>query len=628
MQPFGTLVLVKERCLCVLDLGYVPEKEPTFLPWFSAELRQTDLGVTHPQSKRGRTSAPLTSRPWVAVLMLAVISLLYMAGQAEVSAQAFYGVTVEVTGFPSTLTTAIFLDGVYNGTIQGGAARTYNFSAIPPVTHTVTVDFYVPGSQGRNGTRYVNRVNTWSFTGPGYHEFEYSAQYFLTVQSDYGTVSGQAWYDSGETAYAAVSVGEISAGLGTRHFFAGWGGDATGTGLRSNEIVMNGPKKAIANWKTQYLLTITVSPPSLVQPNGAGWKDAGTTATFSVVDMLGSGVGTRFVFDYWSGDYAGQSSAGSILMDGPKSVVANYKAQYQLTIRYSPQSLGETMNLTGAGWHDALSTVALGPAPTQLEISQVERLILDGWIDNGSQLGQRTTIEVFMDEPHTIDLIYHRQFLIRVQSEYGQVHGGGWYDEGSVATFGVGDVPSEWMVQRVFKGWNVQPQTTIETAGQNEWQIRVDRPYVLEAVWEQNFNPLIAVVGGVGAVGALIAVGAVVALRYNRGLGLLRSPLGRRRRGEPPPLVPSGFKSCVSCAARIPAAAAFCHFCGRNQETRTAPRESRIQPAAGAVDDRVFDYIVAHEGVISLSKAAQDLGINLDELKAATERLKKSGRLG
>jgi hypothetical protein len=45
------------------------------------------------------------------------------------------------------------------------------------------------------------------------------------------------------------------------------------------------------------------------------------------------------------------------------------------------------------------------------------------------------------------------------------------------------------------------------------------------------------------------------------------------------------------------------------------------------LDDKVYDYIVKHEGVISLSAASAELGIPVDELKEIAERLKNQGRL-
>jgi len=70
----------------------------------------------------------------------------------------------------------------------------------------------------------------------------------------------------------------------------------------------------------------------------------------------------------------------------------------------------------------------------------------------------------------------------------------------------------------------------------------------------------------------------------------------------------------------------------REMPTRMEPKPQptvRIIPleAFPSMDDKVFDYIAEHEGVISLSQASEELGISLEELKASIERLKKEGKL-
>jgi hypothetical protein len=45
------------------------------------------------------------------------------------------------------------------------------------------------------------------------------------------------------------------------------------------------------------------------------------------------------------------------------------------------------------------------------------------------------------------------------------------------------------------------------------------------------------------------------------------------------------------------------------------------------MDKRVFDYIVTHNGTISLSQASRDLSLSHDNLQSSIERLKSSGAL-
>jgi len=70
----------------------------------------------------------------------------------------------------------------------------------------------------------------------------------------------------------------------------------------------------------------------------------------------------------------------------------------------------------------------------------------------------------------------------------------------------------------------------------------------------------------------------------------------------------------------------------REMPTRMEPKPQpavRIIPleASPSMDDKVFDYIAEHEGVISLSQASEELGISMEELKASIERLTKEGKL-
>lgn len=74
-------------------------------------------------------------------------------------------------------------------------------------------------------------------------------------------------------------------------------------------------------------------------------------------------------------------------------------------------------------------------------------------------------------------------------------------------------------------------------------------------------------------------------------------------------------QSCTFCGFIFPSGNQPCPRCGRTPE--------RITP----FEQRVLDYISAHDGTISLSQAAQDLSISSTLLSQAIERLKATGRL-
>jgi len=104
--------------------------------------------------------------------------------------------------------------------------------------------------------------------------------------------------------------------------------------------------------------------------------------------------------------------------------------------------------------------------------------------------------------------------------------------------------------------------------------------------------------------------------------------------------------NCHHCGATIPYDSVFCAFCGdrarspagsfKKPEVSPAAKEEKEIPKSipigvmltlDKMDKKVYDYILEHEGTVSLSQAAKDLGISLDELRAAIDRLISQRRL-
>ncbi|MEO0252441.1 MAG: hypothetical protein ABIM44_09450, partial [candidate division WOR-3 bacterium] len=61
-------------------------------------------------------------------------------------------------------------------------------------------------------------------------------------------------------------------------------------------------------------------------PKGEGWYNEGETATFSVNSPIGFLI--QQVFTQWSGDSTATTPTASIVMDGPKTVIAKWKTDY------------------------------------------------------------------------------------------------------------------------------------------------------------------------------------------------------------------------------------------------------------------------------------------------------------
>jgi hypothetical protein len=527
----------------------------------------------------------------------------------HVNAQLSYEVTVTCQGLPGGLGAGLYVDGASNGTLSSGQTRYFTFSSTG-LTHTISLDPYVPTSNGANGTRYYDSNPSWAFSGSGNHTFTYSTQFYLGVQTAYSSISGEGWYDAGSSVQPVLQAGEVVEQQGIRLLFTGWSGDASGANLTSNPITMDGPKNASAIWKTQFLLTLQSDPANVTTLSGSGWYDDGSSANFYAPPSISATSNSRLRFGSWSGDYVGQLANGTVVMDRPKVVTAHFIVQYLLDIGYDPPSVVSSYNATNAGWYDADSYVQIGPAPSFVNVSSVERLSFIGWVDNGRPTSN-VSLTIYMDGPHKIVLSYMTQYYIDVESTYGSTSGSGWYNRGSSAQISVSGAET-WPIPHVLDGWTVNPSTGSLTKTDDSWSLAVDQPYVLQAQWSIDYLPLM-LVGGVGA--AVIVVSAGLAVAYRR----------RRSRVLGSGQVPIARRGCASCGSNLPEGATFCQRCGASAE----PVPSAIPSVATVptLEDKVYDYIANHEGVISLSKAADELGVTVEQLKEITDRLKREGRL-
>lgn len=125
-----------------------------------------------------------------------------------------------------------------------------SFTWAPGSSHDLEVESSVSGG---NGIKYV--FDSWddgtqsafrTISNGGVYTANYTTQYYLNVESDYGDPQGEGWYDSGSTATISVTSPE---GAIIRQVFTDWSGDYSGTAA-SASVTMDGPKTITANWKS------------------------------------------------------------------------------------------------------------------------------------------------------------------------------------------------------------------------------------------------------------------------------------------------------------------------------------------------------------------------------------------
>ena len=132
-----------------------------------------------------------------------------------------------------------------------------------------------------------------------------------------------------------------------------------------------------------YYLTVETSPLGVNSPSGEGWYDSGSLATISTpqdVDIVAGS--SRYDFRGWTGDpniTDASSPSTTVLMDGAKTVTANYVIQYKLTMS---TDFGTTSPSVGDNWYDNGSVVTI--SATAPSAGGGEQYVWNGWTGTGS----------------------------------------------------------------------------------------------------------------------------------------------------------------------------------------------------------------------------------------------------
>jgi hypothetical protein len=127
-------------------------------------------------------------------------------------------------------------------------------------------------------------------------------------------------WDNGST-HMMQTTSTLESQEGVRYAFLAWSGGSTDL-TRTITITQHGDYSAL--FKTQYQLKVISD---LGNPQGEGWYDTGSTATFSVTSPSPSSglfglLGGRAIFQKWTGSSTSNSPASTITMNGPRAVQA------------------------------------------------------------------------------------------------------------------------------------------------------------------------------------------------------------------------------------------------------------------------------------------------------------------
>jgi hypothetical protein len=170
-------------------------------------------------------------------------------------------------------------------------------------------------------------------------EARYKKSFLLNVWSPYGTPSGGGFYDEGAVADVRINQNELVVVPGKeKKIFGGWstsGGEILDFNSseaksldspKSNsniQVIVSSPMNVTAKWNSQYFVDAKSSSGTVT---GAGWYDPGTLVPISVkMPSQPPGMWTTYSFEGWSGDIESKSPSTKIIVNGPKSLIAEWR---------------------------------------------------------------------------------------------------------------------------------------------------------------------------------------------------------------------------------------------------------------------------------------------------------------
>ena len=230
---------------------------------------------------------------------------------------------------PSSYTVTVATSPSNLGTVTGGGTFTQGSSASFSITQNTV--------QVSPNTRYVFSHWSGDFSGVGSSgtvtvngamtiTAVYQEQYYLTVTAQpqsAPTPQGQGWYNASDTATLQNAGQTVGGNGGDRLLFQGWSVDGQNPQPSSSlSVVMNSPHSVTALYAQQYYLNVQTDQGVAY---GSGWYDSGTTAQFSVSTPVSATYGVSIVFNGWQGDVQSSSQSTTVVMDGPKNVIATWR---------------------------------------------------------------------------------------------------------------------------------------------------------------------------------------------------------------------------------------------------------------------------------------------------------------
>ncbi|MBO3800504.1 MAG: PKD domain-containing protein [Candidatus Brockarchaeota archaeon] len=284
----------------------------------------------------------------------------------------------------------------------------------------------------------------------------------------YSAPSTFRWFKKTVHNVSVLEIVEFTEG--GRYFFKGW---SDGVKNRTRTITVKENTSIIAIYEVQYLFTYRTHPDNFI----SNWYPNGTVLNLSVEPFIHLNYGERLVFRKWPNNATDLTI--NIIVDKPGFIEALWCRQFLVKL-YSPYGMAH-----GEGWYDEGSIVKIWIDPHVVELENGIRMVFEAWIGegHGSYSGFDLSPAIIAKGQINETALWRTEYLLTIETEYGNPSGAGWYNISSIAEIFIEPVVYDSpVIRHVFQGWEGGFEEN-----SNNVTLRVDTPIVLKAVWNTEY---------------------------------------------------------------------------------------------------------------------------------------------
>ena len=287
---------------------------------------------------------------------------------------------------------------------------------------------------GENSYSGIGLKNSVIMTNPITEQANWSNEYYLQVNSLYGSPFGQGWYFEGDTAYFGVVSITISTPL-EKYYFNSWTGQGTGSysGINQKDsVVVNNPIIESANWDEEYYVEIKSNPAGLIDISGSDWYSSGDQFfTITAFDTIVKDTSFYFFKEWLVNGKTVPGNPITVNVDSPLVIIANYRYQVDVTVTTSVAS-GTKVIVDELEYEAPYAAEWMSDETHTISVEVYQqgetgvRYVFDSWNDSGEQ-----THVVISNKDTIFTANLRTQYYLEVTSkpeELITIPGSGWYN--------------------------------------------------------------------------------------------------------------------------------------------------------------------------------------------------------